>query len=109
MFVIMSVLCLFTEGLREDCLYQLSHPPKIKYLLTYLCVRLKSTAINIKERQIKVQGIQKYMYKNGNQQAHIELPVATRHCHDMTGKLLKAALNQNTHTLETHFLQTAMV
>ena len=36
MFVIMSVLCLFTEGLREDWLYQLSHPPKLKYLLTYL-------------------------------------------------------------------------
>ena len=36
MFVIMSVLCLFTEGLREDWLYKLSHPPKIKYLLTLL-------------------------------------------------------------------------
>ena len=36
MFVIMSMLCLFTEGLREDWLYQLSHPPTIKYLLTYL-------------------------------------------------------------------------
>ena len=34
MFVIMSMLCLFMEGLREDWLYQLSHPPKIKYLLT---------------------------------------------------------------------------
>ena len=40
MFVIMSVLCLFTEGLREDWLYQLSHPPKIKYLLTYLVYNL---------------------------------------------------------------------
>ena len=32
----MSVLCLLTEGLREDWLYQLSHRPKIKYLLTYM-------------------------------------------------------------------------
>ena len=45
------------------------------------------------------------MYKNGNQQARIEIPVATRHRRDMTGKLLKAALNQNTHTLATHFLK----
>ena len=28
----------------------------------------------------------------------IELPVATRHRHDMTEKLLKARLNPNTHT-----------
>ena len=49
------------------------------------------------------------MYKNGNYQALIELPVATRHRRDMTGKLLKMALNQNTHTLATHFLQTAMI
>ena len=53
--------------------------------------------------------IPNYMYKNGNHQARIELPVATRHRRDMTGKLLKAALNQNTHTLATHFLQTAMI
>ena len=31
----------------------------------------------------------------------IELPVATRHRRDMTEKLLKATLNQNTHT---HFV-----
>ena len=49
------------------------------------------------------------MYKNGNHQTRIELPVATRHRRDMTGKLLKAALNQNTHTIATHFLQTAMI
>ena len=49
------------------------------------------------------------MYKNGNHQARIELPVATRNRRGMTGKLLKAALNQNTHTLVTHFLQTAMI
>ena len=36
------------------------------------------------------------MYTNGNHQARIELPVATRHRRDMTGKLLKAALNQST-------------
>ena len=48
------------------------------------------------------------MYKNGNHQARIELTVATRYRRDMTGKLLKAALNQNTHTLATHFFQTAM-
>ena len=29
------------------------------------------------------------MYKNGNHQARIALPVATRHRRDMTGKLLK--------------------
>ena len=46
------------------------------------------------------------MYKNGNR---IELPVATRHRRDMIGKLLKVALNQNTHTLAMHFLQTAMI
>ena len=40
------------------------------------------------------------MYKNGNHQARIELPVATRHCRDMTGKLSKAASNQNTRTLD---------
>ena len=31
--------------------------------------------------------------------SRIELPVATRHRRDMTGKLMKAALNQNAHTL----------
>ena len=45
------------------------------------------------------------VYKNGNHQARIELPIATRHRRDMTEKLLKAALTQNTHTLATHFLQ----
>ena len=35
------------------------------------------------------------MYKNGNHQARIELPVATRHRRDMSGILLKASLNQN--------------
>ena len=49
------------------------------------------------------------MYKNGNHQARIELSIATRHRRDMTGKLLKAVLNQNTHTLATHFLQKAMI
>ena len=49
------------------------------------------------------------MYKNGTHQARIELPLATRHRHDMTGKLLEATLNQNTHTLATHFLLTAMI
>ena len=49
------------------------------------------------------------MYKNGNHQARIELPVATRHRRDMTENLLKAASNQNTHTLATYFLQTAMI
>ena len=38
------------------------------------------------------------MYKNGNHQARIELPVATRHRRDVTGKLLKAALNQPEYT-----------
>ena len=37
------------------------------------------------------------MYKNGNHQAAL-IPVATRHRRDMTGKLLKVASNQNTHT-----------
>ena len=46
MFVNMYVLCLFTEGLREDWLYQLSHPPKIKYLLTYLLI-LSSLPISV--------------------------------------------------------------
>ena len=49
MFVILSVLCLFTEGLREDWLYQLSHPPKIKYLLTYLLVKDKQGFQNRRE------------------------------------------------------------
>ena len=49
------------------------------------------------------------MYKNGNHQARIELPVATRHRRDMTWKLLKTALNQTTHTLATHFLQTEVI
>ena len=49
------------------------------------------------------------MYKNGNHQARIDLPVATRYRRDMTGKLLKAASNQNTHTFTTHFLQIAMI
>ena len=49
------------------------------------------------------------MYKNGNHQAHNELPVATRYRRDMTGKLLKAVLNQKTHTLVMHFLQTTML
>ena len=49
------------------------------------------------------------MYKNGNHQARIELPIATRHRRDMTGKLMKVALNQDAHTLVTHFLQTAML
>ena len=30
------------------------------------------------------------MYINGNHQAHADLPVATRHRRDITGKLLKA-------------------
>ena len=33
------------------------------------------------------------MYTNGNHQARIELPGATGHRRDITGKLLKAALN----------------
>ena len=49
------------------------------------------------------------MYKNGNHQARTELPVATRHRRDMTEKRLKAASNQNTHSLAMHFLQTAMI
>ena len=53
--------------------------------------------------------IPNYMYKNGNHQARIELPVATRYRRDMTGKLLKTVSNQNTHTLATHFLQTVMI
>ena len=49
------------------------------------------------------------MYKKGNHQARIELPVATKQRRDITGKLLKAALNQNTYTLGTHFIQTEII
>ena len=39
------------------------------------------------------------MYKNGNQQARIELPVATRHRRDMTGKTVESGVKPE----YTHF------
>ena len=45
MFVVMSMCCLFKEGLREDLLYQLSHPPKIKSLLIYLLLTVTCTVV----------------------------------------------------------------
>ena len=49
------------------------------------------------------------MDKKWEPPSRIELPVATRHRRDVTGQLLKVALNQDTHTLATYFLQTPMI
>ena len=54
------MLCLCKEGLREDWLYQLSHPHKIKSLLTYLltstCVlEAEPGTLDIKRRESGIQ------------------------------------------------------